>query len=66
MSEYTDEAFADALRTLKAAIKSLEEVDRSIDANEELRDRIAAELGLLTRVLASLESLFDEASQELL
>jgi hypothetical protein len=66
VSEYTDEALADALRTLALAVRRLEDVDGTIDANEPLRDRIAAEIDVLAGAATRLESVLAEASQELL
>jgi len=66
VSEYTDEALADALRTLALAVRRLEDVDGTIDANEPLRDRIAAEIDVLAGAATTLESVLAEASQELL
>jgi hypothetical protein len=66
VNDYTDDAFADALRELGTALRRLEGVRDSLDANEPLRDRIDDQLREMAAACAELERLLDEASQELL
>ena len=66
MSDYTDEAFGEALRVLGSAIAQLRSIRDSLDWNEPLRGRIDERVRALSAEADLLERLFDEATQELL
>ena len=66
MSAYTDEAFADAIRALRAAVEDLARIRDAIDWNEPIREGIEEQLRSLERVADELERILEAASQELI